>query len=231
MFDLKIMRKNGSRLISINQYRLTDLFLFAVILLFFDLITYYAPQLFPGGAIYSFCLTVPITLLIMIRWGWQSVFFAVGDGVLLSLLNNPSSWQSYISYAAGNALMMVLLLAVKFIGKDKLIGRWYTAACFVIVGWALANFGVTCIQAMFGYNFGEVAAANFGFGINGVLALAMGLVIVLVLRKLDGMMEDQKAYIKRVNGEQKRERGEISEDLMELDDESLSILNRDNDLY
>lgn len=227
------MRKNGSRLISIKQYRLTDLFIFAVILLFFDLIMFYAPQLFPGGAIYSFCLTVPITLLIMIRWGWQSVFFAVGDGVVLNLLNNTSIWQSYISYALGNALMMLLLIAIKFIGKDKIMGKWYTSVCFVAVGWALANFGVTCIQAMLGYDFGEVAAANFGFGVNGVLALAMGIVIVLVLRRLDGMMEDQKKYLKRVHGEQKREqmRGEIPEDLMELDDESLSILNKDNDLY
>lgn len=227
------MGKNGSRLISLKQYRLTDLFIFAAILLIYDLIMFYAPQLFTGGAIYSFCLTVPITLLVMIRWGWQSVFFAVGDGIVLNLLNNPTSWQGYISYAVGNALMMLLLIAVKFIGKDKIVGKWYTTVLFVIVGWVLANFGVTCIQAMFGYNFGEVAAANFGFGVDGVLALAMGLVILLVLRRLDGMLEDQKKYLIRVNGEQQREkmRGEVPEDLMELDDESLSILNKDNDLY
>ena len=43
------MRKNGSRMISIRQYRLTDLFLFAVILVVFELVVHFAYKRFGGG--------------------------------------------------------------------------------------------------------------------------------------------------------------------------------------
>ena len=119
------MRKNGSRLISLRQYRVTDLLLFAVILTIFDLLAHYAPILMPSGAMFIFTLTVPITLLIMWRWGWYSVLFAVGDGILLSLLNNIAVWQSYLAYGVGNLFIILLLIPVKLIGKKKIAGRAY----------------------------------------------------------------------------------------------------------
>ena len=53
------MRKNGSRLISLKQYKMTDLFVFAVILVAFDLIAHFAPLAMKGAADYIFLLTVP----------------------------------------------------------------------------------------------------------------------------------------------------------------------------
>ncbi|MDE7075843.1 MAG: hypothetical protein K2O62_00800, partial [Clostridia bacterium] len=60
-----------------------------------------------------------------------------------------------------------------------------------------------------------------------------GLVITLVLRRLDGMYEDQIEYLKRLKGEREemRRRAERGEDELDLDEESLSILKKDNDLY
>lgn len=227
------MRKNGSRLISIGQYRTTDLTIFAVILIIFDLLAHYAAVLFSGGVIFSFCLTVPITLLIMIRWGWCSVFFAVGDALLLTVINNPAVWQSYLCYGVGNASLMLLLLAVKFIGKKRIVSTWYFSALFVTCGWGLQNLTLTVMNTICGYSFASSASSNFGFGITGVLSLAMGVVITAVLRKLDGMYEDQIEYLKRLKGEreEKQRLAERGEDPLELDEESFEILNKDNDLY
>lgn len=227
------MRKNGSRLISIKQYKTTDLVIFAAILIIFDLLAYYSSKLFAGGVIYSFCLTVPITLLVMIRWGWCSVFFAVGDALLLTILHNPAVWQSYLCYAVGNASLMLLLIAVKLIGKKRIASAWYFTLPFVLCGWALQNLTLTIMNTICGYSFASSAVSNFGFGITGVLSLAMGVVITLVLRKLDGMYEDQMEYLKRLKGEreEKQRLAERGEDPLELDEESFAILNKDNDLY
>lgn len=227
------MRKNGSRLISVKQYRATDLVIFAVILIIFDLLAHYVPMLFTGEVIYSFCLTVPITLLVMMRWGWCSVFFAVGDGLLLTIINNPAVWQSYLCYGIGNASLMLLLIAIRFIGKKRIASTWYFTSLFVICGWVLQNFTVTVINAICGYSFVSCLGSNFGFSMTGLLSLAMGLVISLVLRRLDGMYEDQIEYLKRLKGErEERQRlAERGEDGLELDEESLAILNKDNDLY
>lgn len=227
------MRKNGSRLISVNQYKSTDLFIFAVIIIIFDLMAHYAPMLFTDEIPYSFCLTVPITLVIMIRWGWCSVFFAVGDALLLTVINNPSSWQSYICYGVGNASLLLLLIVVKLVGKKRIASTWYFTSLFVLGGWVLQNLMITVMNAICGYSFVSYLASNFGFGITGVLSLAMGLVITLVLRRLDGMYEDQIEYLKRLKGERDAAQrlAERGEDPIELDEESLAILNKDNDLY
>lgn len=227
------MRKNGSRLISIKQYRTTDLVIFAVILIIFDLLAHYASILFSGEIIYSFCLTVPITLVVMIRWGWFSVFFAIGDALLLTVIHNPAMWQSYLCYGVGNASLMLLLLAVKFIGKKRIASTWYFTLLFVVCAWVLQNLTITVMNAICGYSFVSCLAANFGFGLTGVLSLAMGVVVSLVLRKLDGMYEDQIEYLKRLKGEreEKQRLAERGEDPLEMDEESFAILNKDNDLY
>ena len=227
------MRKNGSRLISIKQYKTTDLVIFAAILIIFDLLAHYAAILFGGNLLYSFCLTVPITLLIMMRWGWCSVFFAVGDALLLTIVNNPAVWQSYLCYGAGSASLMLLLIAVKFIGKKRIASKWYFTSLFFVVGWVLQNLTISVMNAICGYSFLQSLSLNFGFGITGVLSLAMGLVITLVLRKLDGMYEDQIEYLKRLKGEreEKQRLAERGEDVLEFDEEDFAILNKDNDLY
>ncbi len=229
------MRKNGSRLISFKQYRITDLLLFALILTIFDMIAHFAPIALKQGADYTFVLTVPIVLLIMIRWGWQSALFAVGDGLLLSALNNTGVWQSYVSYAVGNSFILLLLVAVRFIGKEKITGKWFFSVVFVISGWILQILGVTLMMWITtGGDFLGYLAANAGFGATGLISLAVGIALFLVLRRLDGMVEDQKHYLLRLDAERKEamRRDEFGDEPIELDEESISIIKRDeNDFH
>ena len=222
------MRKNGSRLISLRQYRLTDLFLFALILIVFDLLAHFAPIMFPGGALYTFSLTIPMTLLVMMRWGWPAVFFAVGDGILQSALNNTYVWQSYVCYAIGNAFIMLLLLAFKFWDKRKIAKKWQFSVLFVVSGWVIMCFAVTAMQAICGTPFVSALALNFGLGTNGALSLAVAIVVILIMRRLDGMFEDQKQYLKRLDDERKEKMkiDEFGESPIEIDEETILALRK-----
>lgn len=227
------MRKNGSRLISIGQYRLTDLFLFAVILIVAELLAFYAPRLFPNNADFVFSLMVPIVLLVMMRWGWPSVFYAVGDGLLVCLLNmgNENFNNSLFGvYVIGNAFIAFSLIMTKFPGKEKIAGKWYFSVLFVIVGWLAVFLGRACAGACFGLGFVNVLQSQLW----DLLSLAVGIALILILRRLDGMFEDQKHYLLRVEKEkrEKMKRDTFGDEPVEIDEESLSILNkRDNDLY
>ena len=72
----------GQTVITFDDYahRLTDLFLFAVILTVFEVILHFAFKAFRGDFIFSPMLA--ITLIVMMRWGWPAVFYALGDGLL-----------------------------------------------------------------------------------------------------------------------------------------------------
>ena len=228
------MRKNGSRLISLRQYRITDLLIFAAILVVFDLLAHFAPMLFPAGAMFFLTLTVPITVLIMIRWGWYSAFFAVGDGLLLAVINNTKVWQSYVSFAIGNAAILLLLILIKFVGKKAITRKWYFSALFTVAAWVLMCTGQTLVQTILGYDFLAVAAGNFGVGITGLFSLVMAVVLVLVFRRFDGMFEDQVEYLKRTDKERKDKmrRDEFGDEPIEIDEETISILQKkDDDLY
>lgn len=223
------MRKNGSRLISIRQYRLTDLFLFAAILVAAELLAFYAPRMFSGSAAFTFSLMVPIVLIVMMRWGWPSVLYAVFGGALVCLLGKVPG-QTYAVYIIGNACISVMLLATKFFGKEKIAGKWYFSALFVVLGWLAVFLGRAIVSACFGFNFVSAIVSQLW----DLLSLAMGVIVILVMRKLDGMFEDQKHYLKRLDAEKKEKarRDTFGDEPIEIDEESLSILNKkDDSLY
>lgn len=228
------MRKNGSRLISLRQYKFTDLFLFAVILGISELLIYLASRFwFKNDADFYVSFLLPIVLIVMMRWGWVSVFYAALGGVLACALNG-GGWQSYVSYPIGYCLVTLLLLMTKFMGRERIRKKWYFSVLFVILGWIAMNLGATCVGAICGNNFVSLFLVNFGFGINGLLSLAAGIVTVLIVRKLDGMFEYQISYLKRLEAErlEKMRRDEFGDEPIEIDEETLSILKkRGDDLY
>lgn len=222
------MRKNGSRSISLREYRLLDLFIFTLVIVGFNLLAHYAPVLFPDGALFTFTLTLPIILLVMIRWGWQSVFIAVIDGAIYCLLNN-FDWQIYLMLILGNCFSMLLLLLVKIMDKQKITGKIYFSVLFVVLGWLLIVLGRAVVAEIVGIGF--VNCILSFYGLPDLLSLAVAVILILVFRRLDGMFEDQKHYLIRKDKERKElaRRDEFGDEPIEIDEESLSILNKYDD--
>ena len=212
----------------------TDLFLFAVILVVFDLIVHFATlSLADAATMYMFSLTVPIVLLVMVRWGWPAIFFAVGDGILLTALNNPTVWQSYLSYGVGAASIFLLYIPMHFLGKKKIAANWYFTVLFVLLGWVLNNLVSSFIQWLCGVEFIIALAGNVSFSVTGFMSLAIGTVLLLILRKLDGMFEDQVHYLKRLDSERREmmRADEFGDEPVEIDEDTISILKkRDEEL-
>lgn len=228
------MRKNGSRLISLRQYKATDLFLFAIILIIFDLLSRLATAwLADEVTLYVFSLTVPFVLLVMMRWGWVAIFYAIGDAVLLTALNNPTVWESYLAYILGSSAILLLLIPLRLIGKQKVAKKWYFTALFVLLGWLLLNLVASFVQFLCGESFAGSLIGNMILGVHGYLSLAIGMALLLLLRRLDGMFEDQKHYLLRMDQERKElaRIDRYGEEPVEIDEETLSILRkRDEDL-
>lgn len=221
------MRKNGSRFLSLKQYRATDLFLFAVILIAFELIVHFAFIWLDGD--FTFSPMIPIVLLVIMRWGWQGAIYAALDGVLFCLLNGLS-WQGYLCYGIGNVAITSVLLMTRFLGKQKIAGKWYFSALFVVVAWISVALGRTLVAVCCGGDF----VANLLLQFTDLFTLGIGLIIILVLRRLDGMFEDQKHYLRRLDDERKEmaRRDTYGDEPVDLDEEALSILKRrDDDEY
>ena len=224
------MRKNGSRLISFKQYCLTDLFLFAVILVAFELILHFAGVAY--GGTFSVSPLIPITLLVIMRWGWQGAFFAVGDGLLVCLLNlKTEGFAPYLFavYIIGNSFIMLVLLMTRFMGKEKIRGKWYFSVLFALSGWVAVVIGRVLVFVCFGQDF---VAALVGQLID-LLSPVIAVLLILVMRRLDGMFEDQRHFLLRMDKERKelQKRDEYGDEEIEIDEELIKTIRKDDDLY
>lgn len=233
MFNSKSMRKNGSGSISLGQYRTTDMFLFAGILALAEILTHFAAAWFPEAAIYSFSLMLPIVTVVIMRWGWYGIIFAAADGALYCLLNGYGA-AAYLPYVVGNAFVAAELLFILILKKKRITDNWYFSALLLVVGWIAVNLARTLLAVAVGDGFSAAASVAFGLGDNGLLALAMGILVVCVLRRFDGMFEDQKGYLLRQEKEKRRmQAGDTfgEQPYYEISEEDMSILKKiDEDL-
>ena len=230
------MRKNGSRLISFARYRATDLLIFAAILVAFGLISFFAFTRWFASDISTFFFSVgiPVSLLVMVRWGWYGMFYAVADGLLyctLSVLSSGGDYSSmvlrcYLTYAAGGAFVGLAYLMVRFMGYRRITSAWYFTLLYMLCGWVAVLVGRVLVSLCFGENF---LAALLGFmGPSELLSLAMGAVILLIMRRLDGMMENQRDYLIRLDKERREKlmADNFGEQPVEIDEETLRSLNK-----
>ena len=225
------MRKNG-RFISFRQYKYTDLFFFALVLGLSELLVFCAFKLWFKSTVDKFYINfmLAIVLTVIMRWGWVGGIYAVVDGVVQCAIGG-AGWQGYLTYIIGTACIFFVLLLTKFVGKEKIRGKWYLTLAYILVGWVSVNLGITCMSAIFGTNFLSALGTNFGFGVYGVLPLAGAIAVIMILRRLNGMFEDQKHYLLRQDRERKElaRRDEFGDEPIEVDEETVSILKRWDD--
>ncbi len=225
------MRKNG-KLISFRQYKYTDLFFFALVLGLSEVLIFCAYKFWFAGTIdkYFVNFMLVISLTVIMRWGWVGGIYAVLDGIVLCAMQG-GGLKSYLSYAVGGACILSVLLLTRFLGKEKIRSTWYFTLIYISVGWVSVNLGITCMSAIFGANFLSALGNSFGFGVYGALPYAVSVAVIMILRKLNGMFEDQKHFLIRQD-EERRElarRDEFGDEPIEIDEQSISILKRWDD--
>ena len=209
--------------------------IFALITVVSELLGYFATVWFSGSAFFTLSLVVPITCLVLVRWGWQATFYPIIGGVAFCLVSGLGV-NYYATYCLGGTFIMLMLLPAKLIGVDRIRSKWFFTALFAVGAWLCVYLGRSALWAIC-YAISPVKDATaytglLGFGLD-VISLFASVLVLLVMRKLDGMFEEQKSYLKRVDRERKERMryDSFGDGPVEIDEESLSILNRDNDLY
>lgn len=233
------MQKSGPKVITAKQYRATDTFIFALILAISEVLAFFAGKWFPAGALFTFSLMVPIVLTVMMRWGWIGAPYATANGILWCLLSlsggKIGAWQ-WCVYIIGNSFIAFMLIPILLIGKEKIKRRWWACALLAAGGWLCVYLGRSVVWAIaFTVSPIEGTAVWTGFtafAAGDSLSLPVAIIILLVLRRFDGMLEDQITYLKRLTGERMEKMRYNGEDgPLEIDEDALSILKRDDDLY
>ncbi len=183
---------------SVARYRTVDLCLFALMLFVFEsVIIAAASRWFPGSP-YTVSLTPAITAIVLVRWGpWAGIHAVLGALVLC--FESAASPVQYAVYGLGNLLALAVLPCFRFWGGVQEANR--TSGRTVVLGLAvlLLTQAGRALIALVG---GAALPAAAGFFTTEVITDLFTLILLWIVRRLDGILEDQRHYLQRIREEE-----------------------------
>ena len=187
--------------ITFRQYRGLDVALFTVLLCVCEaLITFAATRWFPGEP-YTLSVTPAVAALTMVRWGSWGGIPAVMGALVFCILSGAAPAQ-YLIYCLGNLAVLALLAFLKRFPWQRLHAQVLLTLLYGVLCALLMQLGRGLIALLLG----TPIAVCAGFITTDVLSAIFAALIVWIARRLDGMLEEQKHYLTRVQAEMEKER-------------------------
>ena len=182
-----------------DQYRTIDLSLFALMLMVFEsVIVRAAVRWFPSEP-WTVSVVPAITAIVMVRWGpWCGIHAALGG--IVTVLAMKGSGIQFLIYGIGN-------LAVFAVWPLQRKWGWEILHENVLVNLLFSILTVLAMQAgraLTALITGTPPAGLPLFVTTDSITYIFTLVIVWITSRLDGILEDQKHYLERINNPEER---------------------------
>lgn len=192
-----------NRQISFSQYRAIDLSILSVVLAVCQFLTQMAVSFWFPEQLYVVSPVAGMTALVMMRWsGWAAIPAGLG-GVLFVWLSG-GNFQQMLIYVLGNLASLLALFLFKLFCKEKIRKDGFLAVVFAIAVQLLMQLGRAAMALVLGHS----AEACIGFITTDILSMLFTVFIIWTARRIEGLFEDQKNYLLRIQREQQVERGE-----------------------
>ena len=185
--------------LTFRQYRTMDVFFFTLLLCVCEsLIVLAGTRWFPGEA-YTLSLTSAVTAIVLVRWGIFAAVPALAGGLVLSLVSGAGVAQMVI-YCLGNMTALVLIPLIRCIGWKRLRADVLLTLLHGFTTALMMQLGRAAIALALGY----APAICLGFITTDVLSTLFAMLLPWICRRLNGMLEYQPHYLKRIQEEMER---------------------------
>lgn len=179
-----------------KQYRLIDLMLFAVLTAVFEFLIVSAANGWFSDQLFVVSPSAAIVAIVYMRWGAWGAIHAVEAGFVFSLFSGGTPAQMVI-YCAGNLLSLLAVIPLEALGKERVRGGGL-ALVFPLLVLLLMQAG----RALVAILLGAAPAATLDFFTTDSLSYLFTLVVVWIAKRLDGVYEDQKHYLLRIQAQE-----------------------------
>lgn len=184
--------------LTFSQYRAIDLGLFALMFSLFEFIIVKVSTVGPfWDQAYTVSLAGAIVSIVYMRWGYWGGIHAALAGLLFTFYYGGRLDQ-YAIYIAGNLFSLLAVPALLKKGKETVRTGRFAWFLFPLAVCLLMQLGRASVSLLLG---GSLGGAT-GFFTTDSLSTVFTLVIVWIARRLDGIYEDQKHYLLRIQDEQ-----------------------------
>ncbi len=186
-----------------KRYRTIDLFLFALMVCGLEAAAHFALRLFPTEA-FTFSVVIPITLIVMMRWGaWAALHTALG-GLVYSLLNG-GGFNAVLVYTLENLLIMANLGWFALSSKTAVRTSAFMSIAYTLTGYILMETGRAVVACLI------EGVPFFGLWIRylttDALSGVMAVIVILIARRKDrngSVFYDQMEYLAELAAEKER---------------------------
>lgn len=186
--------------ITFKQYRNVDLFIFSLITAIGEGIATFATSRWFVGQPMAISITLAMILIAMHRWSGFAAVIAVVGGAVFCLASSGSPEQ-FLIYCGGNVFALVSLIFFKLLTKSRVRESFLLVIAFSSTAYVAMALGRWLLSLPFGAGFAELV----GFLVSDILSLLFAVLILWSCRAVDGLIEDQKAYLLRLERERKKE--------------------------
>ncbi len=182
-----------------GQYKLIDLAIFAVLTCVFEYLILKAASTWFSDQLYYVSLAAIMTAIVYMRWGAWGGIHAVLAGFVYCLVLGGSG-DEYIIFCVGNLFSLLSLILLFRVGKEKVRTSKLLSLAFPLLVQLLMHGG----RALTALLLGTPAAGVADYFLEDSLSYVFTLVIAWIVRRLDGVYEDQKHYLLRLNAEKEK---------------------------
>ena len=184
---------------SFKQYRSIDLILFVIMYGVCEYLTIKAATVWFDEP-YCISIMLPMLAIVMMRWDKYSIIHAVVYALLFVFFQSGSITQYFI-YLIGNLGFMLLLLYVKKVTKEKIRATFFGSMSYLLVGFLLMEVFRGLASMLLA---GKDAGVIFTFIMTDMLSLVFAILVIIIVRRIDGLFIDQKQYLLELNSQEER---------------------------
>lgn len=188
---------------SLTRYKSIDIMIWCAMLVIFETLIAKAGSSWFSEQPYTLSLVPVLTLIMYMRWSLYGIPYGALGGLVLALALGAGP-KTILVYAGGNLLSGAVYPLMVKVGKEKIKNSAFLSALFAVLTAVMMQTGRALVSLCVGSGTGTF----LGFYTTDALSGVFALIIILIVRKRDGVFEDQISYLRRLNREEEEKKNE-----------------------
>lgn len=171
-------------------------------LMVFESLTVIAARRWFPNEPYTVSVVPAVTAIVLMRWGpWAAIHAALGGAVFCFM--SGAKPMHYAVYIVGNLASLAALGLMKVWTAEGIRESASKSLLFALVVTLLMQAGRAVISLLFGAGL----SGALGFFTTDAITALFTLVVIWIARRLDGIFENQKHYLRRIHAQEEEDYG------------------------
>lgn len=192
------IRKYFMNQITFKQYRAIDITILVALTIIFEAIATLASAKWFAAQPVAISIGLAMICIVMMRWGIPAAIAAAAGGFVFCILSGATA-QQFVIYCVGNIFALLGMVWFKVFGKEGIRKSLWVITLFV----STAYLGQVLGRSIIAIAFGDPVGVFVTFITTDIMSLVFAVLVITLFRKTDGMLEDQKTYLLRLDKQKK----------------------------